>query len=118
MQGLAMLLETRIDEEIRRAIFLYKEICKDPANISGVDPKYMGENRRMEFVTDFIRAGSAKEREKRARLEKEAYAKIKNVFAQYIGMKLLKKLELNIDIPEEAMTLLGTLFIDSNYNNV
>ena len=113
-----MLLEIKLDEEIRRAIFLYKEICKDPANISHVDPKYMGENRRMEFVTDFIRAGSAKEREKKARLEKEPYSKIKNVFAQYIGMKLLGKLELKIDVPEEAMILLGSLFIDANYNNI
>lgn len=113
-----MPLEIILNDEIRRAIFLYREICKDPTNLDNVDAKYLGEHKKMEFVTEFIRAGGAKEREKRARLEKEAYEKIKRHFAEYVGMKLFEKLNLAVDIPSEARILLGNFVIDANYNNV
>lgn len=114
-----MLLETRLDDDIRKAISQYKEICKDPTNLSGVDPNYMGETRRLEFVTEFIRAGGAKSREKKARQETKVYGDIKRVFAHYIGMKIFGQLDLKrVNIPEEVMIIVGNLIIDTNYNDI
>ncbi len=108
-----MLLDI-LEKEIKEAIEAYKKICEDPVNIAAIDKKYIGEVKKSEFISKFIRANT-KNRQKKAQLEQENYEKIKEQFAFYIGYILFEKLNLSIDIPEQAKTLVGKLIID-HYN--
>lgn len=107
-----MLLETKIDENIRRAIDLCKSICEDPSKLSSVET-ILGETRRIDLITEAIRLSGIQNRERKARAEVEFFEKIKNTFGTYIGHELFKKLDLKIDVPIEVYTRLGRLFIEN-----
>lgn len=106
-----MLLETKLDDNIRRAVDLCKKICEDPTNLSSVET-IIDEKRRIDLITESIRLNQIRNRADRAEAEVKFFEKIKNTFGMYIGSQLFKKLDLQLEIPLEVYTIVGRLLID------
>ena len=109
-----MVLDTILDEEIRRAIHDYKKITEDPANLSIVNPNILDEMRRLQYQSEFIGLARISDRERRVREELKLYSELKDNFAFYIGAKLFGKFKFSFKVSKEALVNLGRLILDSN----
>ncbi|MBI2672249.1 hypothetical protein HYX16_04915 [Candidatus Woesearchaeota archaeon] len=107
-----MILDLKIDEEIRRAVRNYREILKDYANLSLVSPDILDEFRAAYFRSEFIGLARIENREKRAIEELKLYSELKNCFAWHIGKKIFENLRFSFKIPKEACIVLGNTLID------
>ena len=107
-----MLLETKVDENVRMAIDLCKKICEDPSRLSGVET-IIDDRRRIDLLTEAIRISGIQNREFKARAEIKFFDKIKDTFGMYIGHQIFKKLDLKIEVPLEVYSVVGRLFLEN-----
>jgi len=107
-----MIIDLKIDEEIRRAVRNYREILKDYANLSLVSSDLLDEFRVAYFRSEFIGLARIENREKMAIEELKLYSELKNSFAWHIGKKIFENLMFSFDIPKESCIALGSTVID------
>ena len=117
-----MILDEKIENEVKQAIQRYKKISEDPRTLSEPDFKYLSERERQEFLVEFIGFEAIQDRERKARLELEAFSKIRDRFAHWIALKIIKSnlgTKLNeINIPTQTYIEFGRAVIENNYKSM
>ena len=106
-----MILDESLDKEIDKVISHYRAICQDPKKIYEVETNYIGEDRKLEFIAEYLRLQQIKDREEKAMKELKLFSEIKDVFAFLIGHKVASKISLKTN-STKVMTSIGRAILE------
>ncbi len=109
-----MILDDKIDSEIRRAISDYHAVRTDHKNIVDISPEIMERLRKLEFLAEFGGLQRMEDEERRAKETASLYARVRNTFAHYIGIRIFEKLNFSFKISRETYMAIGNLVLDNN----